>query len=74
MYKNFTFSTSHRYNRPVVEVEVSTRRDDGAWKFRRIEMTKATYRRFVHLANSGRYNVMIEPDEDTAWNMSRRAA
>jgi hypothetical protein len=35
-------------------------------------VTEATYRRFVRLANSGRYSVAIEAGESVAWTLSRK--
>jgi hypothetical protein len=35
-------------------------------------VTEATYRRFVRLANSGRYHVAIEAEESVAWTLSRK--
>jgi hypothetical protein len=35
-------------------------------------VTEATYRRFVRLANSGRYHVAIEAGESVAWTLSRK--
>jgi hypothetical protein len=35
-------------------------------------VTEATYRRFVRLANSGRYTVAIEAGESVAWTLSRK--
>jgi hypothetical protein len=35
-------------------------------------VTETTYRRFVRLANSGRYHVAIEAEEGVAWTLSRK--
>ena len=35
-------------------------------------VSESTYRRFVRLANSGRYNVTVADAESVAWQLSRK--
>lgn len=64
-FKWFVFSQSS-YRRDWVEVEI---RHEGK-PDRTVQITAATYSRFVALANSGQYNVEIRPAaEGVAWDL-----
>jgi hypothetical protein len=69
MFKWFIFNRT-RYMSPRFEVEIRHEGRDN----QTIQITDATYNRFVALANSGEYNIEIRPaSEGLSWELTHHS-